>query len=157
MRILRLLMFVFFLGAASFTLASSSNGIAWQPYSNASFTKAKDQHVLVLVFVEAEWCHWCQEMKKTYADPNVASFINKNFIPIQLDIDKNPDIAKQLNIIKFPATIIMDENRHIINKIDGYSSPSQFIDSLNQNMHVQQSSQNSSAMDITIVGKKKIL
>jgi len=48
--------------------------LAWQPWSDAVFTQAKQQKRFVLLDLEAVWCHWCHVMdENTYSDPAVIS------------------------------------------------------------------------------------
>ena len=46
--------------------------IAWEPWSDAAFARAHAEHKLVLLDLQAVWCHWCHVMEETtYADPDV--------------------------------------------------------------------------------------
>jgi len=46
--------------------------LQWQPWSDAAFAQARQQHKFVLLDLEAVWCHWCHVMDDvTYRDPVV--------------------------------------------------------------------------------------
>jgi len=45
----------------------------------------------------------------TYADPAVADVINREFIPIRVDIDKRPDISERYNRGGFPTTAFLSD------------------------------------------------
>ena len=71
-----------------------SNGVAWQAWSGESFARARSEGKPVLLSIAATWCHWCHEMDRTsYADPEIATFINERFVPIRVDADDRPDIG----------------------------------------------------------------
>jgi len=70
--------------------------INWQPWSAKAFAQAKKEKKMVIMDLEAVWCHWCHVMDtKTYRDPNVVELINKHFIPVRVDQDKQPDISNR--------------------------------------------------------------
>ena len=74
--------------------------------------------------LEAVWCHWCHVMDtKTYRDPNVVELINKHFIPVRVDQDKQPDISNRYEDYGWPATVIFDANGGEIVKRRGYIGP----------------------------------
>ena len=51
----------------------STQPIAWQPWSDDVFARAKREHKFVLLDLEAVWCHWCHVMDETtYRDPEVS-------------------------------------------------------------------------------------
>ena len=47
----------------------------------------------MIIDIGAVWCHWCHVMDQTtYADPEVAAELNRNFVPVKVDTDERPDI-----------------------------------------------------------------
>jgi len=50
----------------------------------------------------------------SYADPVVASVINKNFIPIRVDTDKRPDVNRRYNLGGWPTTAFLDGDGKVI-------------------------------------------
>ena len=98
--------------------------IAWQEWTAESFAKAKKEDKLVIMDLEAVWCHWCHVMDaKTYHDPNVAALINKHFVPIRVDQDAHPDISNRYEEYGWPATVVFDANGKEIVKKRGYIGP----------------------------------
>ena len=98
--------------------------INWQEWSAESFAKAKKENKLVIMDLEAVWCHWCHVMDaKTYHDPNVAALINKHFVPIRVDQDAHPDISNRYEDYGWPATVIFDADGEEIVKRRGYIGP----------------------------------
>ena len=65
---------------------SSAQAIVWHPWSDGVFTQAAREHKLVLLNLEASWCHWCHVMDhQTYNDPAVQELIGKNYIAVKVD------------------------------------------------------------------------
>ncbi len=118
--------------SAFLLLISSTTGAAedkeslinWQEWSSESFAKAKQENKLVIMDLEAVWCHWCHVMDaKTYRNPEIAALINKHFIAIRVDQDAHPDISNRYEDYGWPATVIFDADGKEIIKRRGYIGP----------------------------------
>ncbi len=61
--------------------------ILWYSINQAdSLFKEKPRPMLIDIYTD--WCSWCKHMMKTtFASKGIASYINQNFIPIQLDAE----------------------------------------------------------------------
>ncbi len=47
----------------------------------------------MLLDIGAVWCHWCHVMDgESYENPDLADFLNRNFICIKVDRDERPDV-----------------------------------------------------------------
>jgi uncharacterized protein YyaL (SSP411 family) len=98
--------------------------IAWQPYSPAVFTRAKAEHRLVLMDLEAVWCHWCHVMDHiTYSDPGVIALINQKYIAVKVDQDSRPDISNRYEDYGWPATVVFNGDGGELVKRQGYIPP----------------------------------
>ena len=83
-------------------------GVAWQPWSGVAFARARDEHKPVLLSISAAWCHSCHEMDRTsYADPEIAAFINDRFVPVRVDADDRPDISERYSLGGWPTTAFL--------------------------------------------------
>jgi uncharacterized protein YyaL (SSP411 family) len=72
---------------------AAAEQVRWQPYDDATLALARRLNRPLLIDIGAMWCHWCHVMdEKTYADPQVASYINQHFVPIKVDRDERPDL-----------------------------------------------------------------
>ena len=124
--LLRTIVFPLLLIISSTTWATDETNslINWQEWSAESFQKAKKENKLVIMDLEAVWCHWCHVMDaKTYHDPEIAKLINEHFIPIRVDQDAHPDISNRYEDYGWPATVIFDANGKEIIKRRGYIGP----------------------------------
>ncbi len=81
--------------------------VEWQGWYPGVFAEAKASHRLVLLDLEAEWCHWCHVMEaETYSDPKVRALIQSRYLPIKVDQDSAPDLAARYGNWGWPATIV---------------------------------------------------
>lgn len=95
--------------------ASPPIGVAWQPWSGVAFARARDEHKPVLLSISAAWCHSCHEMDRTsYADPEIAAFINDRFVPVRVDADDRPDISERYSLGGWPTTAFLTPGGDIL-------------------------------------------
>ena len=104
------------------SLASEKGSlIQWQEWSSDIFQKASQENRMIILDLEAVWCHWCHVMEeKTYQYPDVAELINEHFIAVRVDADANPDIASRYGRWGWPATIVFNAKGEEIVKRRGY-------------------------------------
>ncbi|HMD53532.1 MAG TPA: DUF255 domain-containing protein [Phycisphaerae bacterium] len=96
----------------------------WHNWSAQTFAEARKEHKLVLLDLEAVWCHWCHVMDQvTYSDPNVIHLINQGYIAVRVDQDSRPDLANKYEDFGWPATIILNADNHPISEQSGYIPP----------------------------------
>lgn len=99
---------------------ASSAGISWLSFEQGISLVENEQKKLLVSFY-ADWCTYCKEMdEKTFKDPAVISFINKNFIPIRVDSEKDQKTAKLFRVRGLPDTWFMSETKEIIGHRAGY-------------------------------------
>ena len=106
----------------------NENSIVWHPWSEAIFEQAKRENKLVILDLEAVWCHWCHVMdEKTYHNAAVLNLMQKNYIAIRVDQDANPDISVRYEDYGWPATVIFAADGNELVKRRGYIPPENMV------------------------------
>jgi uncharacterized protein len=83
-------------------------GIHWLEWEDEAFERARKENKPVLLDISAVWCHWCHRLDQdTYSVPDIAAYIDGNFIPIRVDTDKRPDINRRYNLGGWPTTAFL--------------------------------------------------
>jgi len=109
---------------AGIARAEEKPRIDWQPWSDGIFKQAAAQHKLVLLDLEAVWCHWCHVMDDvTYSEPRVIALIRENYIAVRVDQDSRPDLANRYENYGWPATILYKWDGTELAKRRGYIPP----------------------------------
>jgi len=76
-----------------------------RPYAEAKAAAEKEDKWF-LVKATAVWCMPCKQMDRTtMVDPKVVEWLKKNAIIVSVDVDKEPALAKSLEIAAMPTTI----------------------------------------------------
>lgn len=92
-----------------------SNGVAWLPWGAAAFARARGEGKPILLSLSAGWCEWCRLMDRTtYADPFVATAINRRFVPVRVDVDDRPDIGERYALGGWPTTAFLTPAGEVI-------------------------------------------
>ena len=67
--------------------------VRWRSFDDSIFAEAKRDNKLVLLDLEAVWCHWCHVMAhESFEDPATAAQMNRDFINIKVDREERPDL-----------------------------------------------------------------
>ena len=104
--------------------ASAAGKLNWTGWDADLFTRSKQANRLVILDLEAVWCHWCHVMEeKTYSNSKIEALINSKFIAVRVDQDANPDLSSRYGNWGWPATIIFAPDGTEIGKIRGYVEP----------------------------------
>ena len=66
----------------------------------------------------------------TYPDATVADYINKNFIPLQINVQINSEIAGKYRVFWTPTILVLDSNGTEYYRFNGFLPPDEFIPQL---------------------------
>src|SRR5512136_548712 len=109
-----------------------STRVNWLEWNDEAFARAKAEDKPILLDIGAVWCHWCHRMDQdTYSQPQIAAFIDENFIPIKVDNDRRPDINARYNMGGWPTTAFLTPEGETITGAT-YVPPSQMIGLMRQ-------------------------
>lgn len=106
---------------------ANAQKVHWNEWSEDVFSQAKKDGKLVLLDLEAVWCHWCHVMdEKTYADPSVIKLMEKSILAVKVDQDSRPDLSNKYEKYGWPATIIFNSDGKELAKRSGYMDATEF-------------------------------
>jgi len=99
----------------------------WQEYSPEAFRMAQEQGKIILLSVQASWCHWCHVMNDTtYSDAGILTTLRDDYVVIRVDAEARPDIAERYREYQWPATAFLTPNAEQLLAVRGYRGPAQF-------------------------------
>ena len=100
--------FALFIGIAATNIAwGEDKALVWVDWNAELFTRAQAEQRLVILDLEAVWCHRCHVMEKTtYRDEKVVALLQSKYLTVRVDQDANPDLSSRYGDWGWPATII---------------------------------------------------
>ena len=76
-----------------YLLQHASNPVDWYPWGEEAFARAKKENKPIFLSVGYSTCHWCRVMEEeSFADAEIASLMNAEFIAVKVDREERPDI-----------------------------------------------------------------
>jgi thioredoxin-related protein len=113
--LLPLSLFILLAGAAP-----ASEVINWRSYEEGMVVSKVEKKKVFLHFY-ADWCGFCRKMAQdTFQDSSVVAFLNKNFIPIRVNTDKEQQTAANYGVAGLPFNVFLTDRGEIILSIPGY-------------------------------------
>lgn len=85
----------------------------------------------LLIYLTASWCGPCERMKvTTFADDDVNATI-RSFIPVKIDIDQYPELAREYAAPPVPRFLVVDTSGEVRRTLEGACDPKEFVSWLN--------------------------
>ena len=107
--------------------ASSGAKVPWQKSLKAAQKLALQQDKPMMVVFGASWCTYCHKLdRETFADKRIAAFIEREFIPVHLDFDKEPKVAKILEVERLPCTVFLTPQADLLMRTEGFANAKDF-------------------------------
>lgn len=73
----------------------ASNPVAWLPWGDKAFEKARAENKPIFLSIGYSTCHWCHVMAhESFEDPAVAEVLNREFVSIKVDREERPDVDR---------------------------------------------------------------
>lgn len=123
----------FFSSATTISLAEE-HGNKSNPWSTsvANATQiARETGRPILVYVKATHCGYCRKMtSESWADPRVNSLAQTQFVPLQLDAERDADIIERLRVRAFPTTLVFSATGSNLARFEGYLPPARLLGEL---------------------------
>jgi hypothetical protein len=130
-RMLLLILVAFIVFISFVFLTQDEQSIDWMDYKDGiELARMKNKPILLAIFKRQT--RFCELMvNDTYNNPDVKKFVEDNFIPILVDIDLEPEIAKKYDRDYYPVHYVMnpDLTRQVGPQM-GYEGSYTFIERL---------------------------
>ena len=74
-----------------YLLQHAHNPVDWYPWGEEAFHRAKELDLPIFLSIGYSTCHWCHVMaEESFEDEEVASLLNKRFVPVKVDRGNAP-------------------------------------------------------------------
>jgi uncharacterized protein YyaL (SSP411 family) len=76
-----------------YLLQHADNPVAWYPWGDEAFARARDEDKPILLSVGYAACHWCHVMEhESFEDDATAALMNEHFVCVKVDREERPDV-----------------------------------------------------------------
>lgn len=110
-----------------------SGKVNWAMNYDVAVNLAKSQNKLIMIDISKSDCPPCKYLAtKVYTDDEVASYINKHFVPLFYLVDKDnlPVIVENYFTGTTPTIMFLDPNGKLIYNMIGARPPKAFLNTL---------------------------
>ena len=81
------------LESSPYLLQHAHNPVDWYAWGEEAFAAARRLDRPIFLSVGYSTCHWCHVMEReSFEDPDVAAYLNANFIAVKVDREERPDV-----------------------------------------------------------------
>jgi thioredoxin-related protein len=119
------------------SVQAGSGGIKWHGYKEG-LSIAKNDGKKIFLYFHAPWCKYCKQMDRTtFANKEVAAYLNDHFVPVIVDTDKDRETTKDYKVRGLPTNLFLTAESNIIvlpmqgtrkvKQIPGYIPPEMFL------------------------------
>ncbi|MEA3438125.1 MAG: thioredoxin family protein [Thermodesulfobacteriota bacterium] len=104
-----------------------SESIKWYSHDEGIAVGSSEGKRIYINF-HADWCAYCKVMEKgTFSNPAVISYLNKHFISIKVDTEKETKTTYKYGVNALPDNWFLFKNGEIIGRRKGYIPPDMFM------------------------------
>ncbi len=104
-----------------------SESIKWYSYDEG-IANGHSEGKRIYINFYADWCVYCKVMEKeTFSNSAVISYLNKYFISIKVDTEKETKISYKYSVSALPDNWFLFKNGDPIGRRKGYIEPDTFM------------------------------
>jgi thioredoxin-like negative regulator of GroEL len=115
------------------SFAAAAEEVDWRGDYNAARKEAAEKGKPIILDFGFEGCQYCRKLDATtFRDAEVIKRLNGQFVPLRIDIQKDPVLAEKLNLQQYPTVVFASPEGHILGKVEGYQEPGPFQENLDR-------------------------
>ncbi|MFO0824115.1 MAG: thioredoxin family protein [Gemmataceae bacterium] len=117
--------------------ALAAEPIVWRTDYNAARKEAIEKGLSLCVVIGTDNCFYCRKLEGgPLRDGVVNAHLTQNFIPLKLDANKEPGIAKALKVQLYPTIVLAGNDGKIHAFIEGYVEADRLGDAMKRSLPV---------------------
>lgn len=117
MRFLLLLLPILLVHGCERELRDKAPNIGWYTSYPSALKEAEIAGKPVFLYFSAVWCSWCREYEKELV--KIAPYISENFVPLNLDSDRDRELFLKFGGRGTPLTVVLDQREKVLLKFHG--------------------------------------
>jgi thioredoxin-related protein len=127
-------------------LSQSAPSIQWIYDLKSAHEQSKETGKPLLIVCGGPWCVYCKKLEKeVLGHPIIAKYINKTFIAVHLDSEKDQRAVQILEVKSLPTTVILSPEADLLGSVEGFVKPRDYASVLKQAVDFQKTLREDSA------------
>jgi thiol-disulfide isomerase/thioredoxin/YHS domain-containing protein len=110
--------------------------LPWEPTLESAQQRAAQSGRLVYAHFWAPWCGPCRRMEaEVFQQSAVADQVSANYVPVKIDADQYPELARRYGIVGLPTEVILTPQGQLIHAFNWRGqriNAATFVERLNQ-------------------------
>ena len=103
--------------------------IQWLSFDKAQQYRNGDRKFFI--YFHADWCGYCHKLKKNaFANAEIIEYINKNYIPVKVDTDREKRLAARFGVQSLPDLRFLTTAGEDLARWPGYIEKDHLLDML---------------------------
>ncbi len=118
--------------------ADDTQRIHWQRDLYAAHDISVASGKPMLIVFGTEWCNHCRKLERsTLADPRIVTYLNGAFVPVHLNLDRNKEIARILEVESIPCAVVLSPEADLLGRLVGYMNADTYHHTLERSRQLQ--------------------
>jgi thioredoxin-related protein len=93
----------------------------WRTDYNTARKEAQQKNLPIFVVISTDNCFYCRKLEATtFRDPGIEKQLTEAFIPLKIDANNNPELAKALRVQAYPTMVLAGADGKIHAFLEGY-------------------------------------
>ena len=127
-----------------------ANLVNWREWGEDAFDEARQEDKLVVLFITAFWCGFCQRMDETaLSDDEAIALLNAFFVPIRIEESQRPDVDLRYNENGWPTISFLTPDGGLLFSVN-YMDTDPFVDLLVKTVNRFQTDKESLLQEATL-------
>ncbi|HEY8505349.1 MAG TPA: DUF255 domain-containing protein, partial [Gemmataceae bacterium] len=101
--------------------ARAGEAVQWRTDYNAARKEATAKARPIFLDIGTEECFHCRRLDaSTFQDPQIVELLNREFVPLKMDGNREPALVEALRIQVYPTLVVAAPDGKILSLIEGY-------------------------------------
>jgi uncharacterized protein YyaL (SSP411 family) len=122
---------IVYVGYRKLNRSEGKEEINWISDYSEAFNIAENEDKSIMVYFFTSWCSFCRKQEEvTFANQTIVLSLNKDFVCIQINAEKQENLENKHRIYFYPTTLFFNSNGTEVERLVGYYPPNVFLDKI---------------------------